>query len=166
MVFRRRSSPINSLKHVIDSEGALTATKSVSVIAQQTAVRSDPFNPVQVLTGERINAFFITIFIKGSSGTTVNGSQNWYIMKQHAGQAAVVPDPGSTGTSNIRNQIFHEEKGLVGSGDGTAMAFKGVIVVPKGMRRIRDGDIFQLVLLNNGTDAAEFCIKAIYKSFS
>ncbi len=166
MPFRRRV-PLNSLKHVVDLEGGLTSTKSVSVIAQQTAVRSSgAFNPVEVLTGERINAFFITVFIKGSSGTTVNGSQNWYIMKQHAGQAAVVPDPANTGQSNIRNQIFHEEKGLVGSGDGVPMIFKGVIVVPRGMRRIREGDVFQLVLLNNGTDAAEFCIKAIYKSFS
>ncbi len=140
---------------------------SAVTLAQQTAVRTSPFNPVEMLTGETINAFYLSIFIIGATGAPVTRAQDWYLIKQRSGQAAVLPQPGQTGTSNVRNQIIHEEKGLVGSGDGTAMAFQGVIRIPRGMRRTRDGDIWSLQLVNNDpTSDATFCVKAIYKSYS
>ncbi len=126
------------------------------------------FNPTEVVVGSKINGFFLSIFIIGSTGAPIVGAQDWYIGKSHSGQtgATLFPAPGSTGASAFRNQIIHEEKGLVGSGDGTAMAFKGVIVVPKGMRRMREGDEWFINLRNNdaGT-SSQFCVKAIYKSF-
>ncbi len=95
-----------------------------------------------------------------------SGSLDWYIWKEHAGQGAAPADPGSTGTSELRNQIIHEEKGLAGSGDGTPMAFKGVIMVPRGMRRMREGDVWNIRLKNNSaTGDVNICTKAIYKSY-
>ncbi len=122
--------------------------------------------PSEVMVGAKINGFFISYFLIGGTGAPVGGSQNWYIAQRHSEQSnASFPDPGETGTSLLRNQIIHEEKGLVGSGDGTAMAFKGVIVVPRGMRRMREGDDWLLVAKNNSTDSVNFCLKSIYKSF-
>ncbi len=165
----RLGTQIHSIKHVIDSEGVLAAATNSDNIIQSTVVtRTDPFVPTQCEVGEILNGFFISIFVIGDTGAPVNGSINWYIAKRRSGQNLVTDflDPGNTGTSDVRNQIFHEEKGLVGSGDGTAMAFKGVIVVPKNMRRIRQGDQFFIKIRANGTDSAQFCLKAIYKSFS
>ncbi len=165
--FRRGSRPvINSIKHVIDTEGGLTSTVSVVPLAKGVGTQSDPFNPNNVVVGSRINAFYISIFIIGATGAPVTGSQNWYIARQHSGQSnSGFPDPGTTGTSLLRNQIIHQEKGLVGSGDGTAMAFKGVVVVPRGMRRMREGDNWNIYLKNNSADSATFCLQSIYKSF-
>ncbi len=102
----------------------------------------------------------------GASGGGLNNSLNWYISKEHTGQAGDFPQPSETGVSALRNQIFHEEKGLAGSADGTPMAFKGVIVIPRGMRRMREGDVIALHLRNlDVTNDANFCIKAIYKSY-
>ncbi len=160
---------IHSIKHVIDTEGVLAAaTNSDNIIQSTVTSRTDPFVATQCETGETVNGFFISIFVIGDSGAPVNGSINWYIAKRRSGQNVTTdfPDPGNTGTSDVRNQIFHEEKGLVGSGDGTAMAFKGVIAVPRAMRRIREGDQFFIKIRANGTDTAQFCLKAIYKSFS
>ncbi len=172
MVFRRRSSalrPVNSIKHVIDTEGALAMTGASSISDVVVAVPNlDPnsFTPNEVRVGAKVNGFFISVFIIGSSGAGIGASINWYIIKVHD-QQTVLPLPGETGSSAIRNQIFHEEKGLAGSADGTPMAFKGVIAVPKGMRRMRQGDKFQIVIALNAaaTDAATFCLKAIYKSY-
>ncbi len=171
MPFGRRSSslqPVNSIKHIIDSEGALSgANASNTPIASAVTSLATTFNPVEVRVGSKINAFFISLFVIGATGAPLTQSINWFIWKEHEGQALSAPSPGATGISKVRNQIIHEEKGLAGSGDGTPMAFKGVIVVPRGMRRMREGDIWNIRL--NSLDAtvdATFCIKAIYKSFS
>ncbi len=136
------------------------------MIAQTVTVKSASFDPTEVLIGEKINGFFISVFIIGTTGAPVTGSINWYIIKLHTAQTGP-PNAGGTGVSTLRNQIFHEEKGLAGSGDGTPMAFKGVIAVPKMMRRMRQGDSFEIVIrLNDAAQSAGFCLKAIYKSFS
>ncbi len=116
--------------------------------------------------GSKVSSLYLSIFIIGSTGAPIDGSINWYIAKQRDGQAAgAFPTPGNTGLSSVRNQIFHEEKGLSGSGDGTPMVFKGVIVIPKVFQRIRQGDQMFIRIRINGTVGATFCIKAIYKSY-
>ncbi len=152
----------------MDSEGALAgAANSVNTIVQSVPnVDPTTFSPGDVRVGARVNGFFLSIFMIGATGTGQDGSLNWYIAKTGSGQLGQLPLAGQTGTSIIRNQIFHEEKGLAGSADGTAMAFKGVIAIPKGMRRIREGDQFHIVLRNtDATNNVNFCVKAIYKSF-
>ncbi len=159
---------IHSVKHIIDSEGALAAAaNSVNPIANGVAALEQPFDPLDVAIGESVNNIFLSIFMIGATGSGQDGSLNWYIVKTRAGQFSSLPLAGETGVSNLRNQIFHEEKGLAGSADGTAMAFKGVIKVPKLMRRMREGDNFYIVLRNtDSVNNVNFCIKAIYKSFS
>ncbi len=158
--------PVNSIKHVLDSEGSLVAvTNSVTTIANAVPnVDTTTFVPGDIRVGAKINGFFISVFVIGNTGAPVVGSVNWYIAKTHTGQLGQLPNAGNTGVSLIRNQIFHEEKGLVGSGDGTAMAFKGVIAIPRGMRRMREGDQFHIVIRSIDGDA-QFCVKAIYKSY-
>jgi len=165
---RRMSAPITSVKHVVDAEGQLLATGAPSTvdILTATTVRSTVFQPAEVTFGSKVNAFFLSIFIIGATGAPIVGSVNWFIIKTHDGQTTI-PTPGNTGISSLRNQIFHEEKGLAGSGDGTPMAFKGVVMLPRGMRRIREGDKVSVSLALNAasTGDATFCVKAIYKSF-
>ncbi len=164
--FNRARSPINSVKHIIDTEGILTgAAQSLNPIAVTVPnVSTAAFKPGDIRIGGTINAFFISLFIIGSTGAPLVGSLNWYLIKLHAGQSG--PAPGNTGVSQLRNQIIHEEKGLSGSGDGTPMAFKGVIVIPRGMRRMRDGDKWELrILSSDASSDGQFCLKAIYKSF-
>ncbi len=169
MPFRRRSSlvPVNSIKHIIDAEGALTGARSDIPIVTAVDQNPVPFDPSKVLFGRKINAFFVSIFFIGATGAPLTGSLNWYIAKRHAGQTTGdFPGADATGSSQLRNQIIHQEKGLAGSGDGTAMAFKGVIVVPRGIRRMREGDEWFFSLKNNdGAVNATFCVRAIFKSF-
>ncbi len=172
MPFRRTRGPggiIQRVKHVVDSEGGLVAvTDSINQLAITVNQRATTFSPTEVLLGSTVNGFFISLFVIGASGAGLPGAQNWYIAKRRSGQAFTdFPNPGNTGTSQVRNQIFHEEKGLAGSADGTPMAFKGVIAVPKGMRRMREGDEFFINIRNNSsTEGANFCLKAIYNEFN
>jgi len=169
MPFRRTDSrrPVNSIKHILDSEGQLsggTLSRNDICVAVPN-VDTSTFKPGDVRVGATVNAFFLSIFMLGATGGGAQGSLNWYIIKLHFGQS--VPNPAGTGVSEVRNQIIHEEKGLAGSADGTPMAFRGVIKVPRGMRRMREGDAWAVVLRapSQGATDVEFCVKAIYKSF-
>ncbi len=170
----RRSSrlgvQIHSVKHIVDAEGALSGAISSTIpLSEVVNARITPFKPTELVVGETVNGIYLSVFIIGATGAPLNGSVAWYIAKIRAGQSANAdfPSPISAGQSNVRSQIFHQEKGLAGSGDGTAMAFQGVIVIPKSMRRQRDGDTYTLVLQSqDATNDATFCVQAIYKSFS
>ncbi len=168
--FRRGNSlrPVNSIKHIIDTEGVWTDVTSLSPIAVAVPnVDTTTFKPGDIRVGATVNGFFLSIFAIGSTGAPVAGSINWYLIKVHGGaQINALPVPGQTGTSDIRNQIIHEEKGIPGSGDGTPMVFKGVIAIPRGMRRMREGDQWTIGAVSSvaGNDV-NFCIKAIYKSY-
>ncbi len=168
MVFRRgsRLNVIHSVKHVVDSEGVWTSAASRTDLAKVVNARTTPFDPLECEVGETVNGIFLSIFAIGDTGAPVAGSVNWYICKIRSGQGATTPLAGSTGTSDFRNQIFHEEKGVPGSGDGTPMVFKGVVVIPKGFRRMREGDFFAIIANTTTASQVNFCIKAIYKSFS
>ncbi len=171
MPFHRRMSairPVNRIKHVIDVEGALTGgTPSFTPIGVSVEVPTTPFKPGDMMFGSSVNGIFLSIFMIGASGAGQTGSLNWYIAKIRQGQTiGSLPAPGATGVNGIRNQIFHEEKGLAGSADGTPMAFKGVVAIPKGMRRMRQGDEFIVALQSTDTmNDVNFCIKAIYQSY-
>ncbi len=166
----RLGSQIHSFKHVIDSDGALTGGgASVTTLATVVNARSDPIVITECEVGDTVNGIFLSVFAIGAGGQGLSSSINWYVAKARANQNPVsdFPNPQAVGSSPVRNQIFHQEKGLAGSADGTPMAFKGVIVVPKGMRRMRDGDsIFVKINSLDATNDATFCIRAIYKSFS
>ncbi len=172
MVFRRRfrsMSPINRVKHVVDSSGAVVGgTSSRNDIVTTAVVRPDPYNPSFSVLGSTINAIFLSIFVIGSTGAPLSGPIDWYIAKSRSGQNPTTnfPEPGNTGVSEVRSQIFHEEKGLSGSGDGTPMVFKGVIAIPKHMRRVREGDVIFVKISATTGDTNNFCIKAIYNEFS
>ncbi len=164
--FRKSLHPVNSIKHIIDSEGTLTAAGGsfIPIAVAVPNVDTTVFKPGDIRTGAKVNAFFLSVFMIGATGTGQTGSLNWIVQKLHEGQTA--DNPGLTGTSKIRNQIIHEEKGLAGSADGTPMAFKGVVVVPRGMRRMAEGDQWFVSLRStDATNDVNFCVKAIYKSF-
>ncbi len=169
--FRRSSAkrPINSIKHIIDSEGVLVEAGTQSEVPFVVAVPNvdtATFKPGDVRVGAKVNGFFLSVFIIGSTGAQIGGSINWYIIKAHP-QQTTFPSPDNAGSFALRNQIIHMEKGLAGSGDGTAMAFKGVVAVPKGMRTMRQGEqwFFVANVNSSASSDAKFCFRAIYKSY-
>ncbi len=171
MAFGRRMGssirPVNSIKHIIDAEGALSAATASGVpLAVTVPTFSATFKPGDIRIGGKINGFYISVFMIGTGASGQQGSLNWILYKEHAGQAAIAPTPNNVGISEIRNQVIHQEKGLAGSEDGSPMIFKGVIAIPRGMRRMREGDTWFIRLLN--TDAVNdvnFCVQSIFKSY-
>jgi len=158
--------PINSVKHIIDSSGQLAVgLESVTDVVNTVNARSVITVPNEVENGATVGSIFVSIYVLGSSGST-SGLIDWYIWKKpgDAIQAGTVPTPGNTGVSQLRRFIFHEEKGLSATQDGTPMVFKGVIRIPPRFRRMGQQDKIQIVILSS-EEIMDFCVKAIYKSF-
>ncbi len=164
---RGRMAPIQSNKNIVDSTGGLSVVAdSVNVFVNVHAQGVPTNNTDSVPSGAKITSLFISLFIIGSTGSVVPLALDWYLGKARAGQviATDFPSPGATGLSPVRNQIFHEEKGLSGTQDGTPMAFKGVIRVPRGAQRCREGDLWFIKI--RGVDDYTFCLKVLYKYFT
>ncbi len=162
--FRKGLHPVNSVKNVINSQGALVAaTPSTTDLVIGVRTLATSINPVQVPVGAVVNGIYLSVYILGESGAS-SGVVNWFIWKNPS-NGLTPPDPTNTGVSDQRRFILHEEKGIFATQDGTPMVFKGVIRIPPRMRRIGDQDRIQVVIQTEN-DTAEFCIQAIYKWFT
>ncbi len=178
MPFHRGNSlrPIDSVKHIVETSGIIAAGTNT---VQSTLIKGvDAYALADtdgVPTGAKVNGIFLSVYIITEGGEIANEVPlvNWYIIKSAAGvfgsafSAALLPTPGATGSHKNKSKIIHTEKGLAGGGDvslaGVPMVFKGVIVIPKGMRRIAQEDAFLLCIRTNF--ATKICTQAIYKHY-
>lgn len=160
----RRVTPFtgrSSYKNVIDTAGSLAAnTDSVTTVAAVV----DPVNldtlSNEMPTNGRLSAIFYTLYVYSAS--SVIGLVNVYWYKRLAGDPpGTGPTPGSSGSSDLKRFIIHEEKGLSGGPDGTAMIVKGVLKLPKKLSLFSSGENLDMVLRSDVT--GQFCAKHIYR---
>jgi len=172
MPFHRRMSnrlrPINSIKKVIDSSGALvSATVSANVILNTTSGTAwVDAGDSSVPQACHVYGFFLSLYatLDGSPNASTPAI-NVLIAKNPSG-SLTLPTPGATGGNENRRFVIHEIKGLLGfdTVGTTRKLFEGVIRIPKHMQRMgRDDEI----TVNIRTDAHNgfFCLKAIYKFY-
>ncbi len=180
MVFRRFQSgkrPIRSVKHIVDTSSIVAAVTNTILIRPVAGV--DAYSLADengVPTGATVNSIFLIIYIYSEGGEVSNEVPltDWYIIKNPGNTfgttfgAQNLPTPGATGSHINKRFIFHEEKGLAGGGDasltGIPMVFKGVILIPRGMRRIAEQDEILIAIRTNF--ASKVCAKAIYKHYT
>ncbi len=129
-----------------------------------------------VPTGATVNGFYFSFFAIAEGGEVASEVPlvDWYLIKNPGGafgttfDATNLPTPGATGSHANKRHIIHTEKGLAGGGDastaGVPMIFKGVIRIPRGMRRIAQGDLLQLCVRANFN--TKVCAQAIYKHYA
>ncbi len=158
--------PINSFKHVIDANGVTDGINESVIPILTEGIDRVPATPTVVPLGAKVSSFFIIIFILGSTGG-ISGLADWLIWKNPRLQviAANRPRPGNVGISPVRNFVFHEEKGIAPTSDGTPMVFKGVIRIPRHMQRIAENDQFEIRIFTPAGVTTQFCVKVIYKDY-
>ncbi len=177
MVFRRNSlRPINSVKHIVEASGILTAGTNIVPFSLIDGVDLYSLGVTNgVPTGAKVNGFYYSCFYYTEGGEIASEVPlvDWYIIHNPGNAWATtfdannLPTPGSTGNHKNKRHIIHTEKGLAGGGDaalnGVPMVFKGVIKVPNKMRRIGEDDRFTIAHRANFN--TKFCIQVIYKHF-
>jgi len=175
MVFRRMSPrlhPVRSIKHIVDTNGLIVGSgQSVNDIVN---VKDDPSNTVtnECAVGSTVGAIFLNVQVVQQ--VVAGGIDNIYmIVYKNPGNNVVNPAPDSVGTSDKRRFVIHQEMVMIGSSNSVnspvpKALFKGVIVIPRALKRNAIQDKWQVVIahrLGEATQTTQFCLQCIYKEF-
>jgi len=168
MVFRNRMAnlrPIHRIKHVIDKQAGVVLavqnfTDIVSAVDAPVIANTD-----EVEVGSKVNAIYLDIEVSATSAAAL---ANVYLMvaKNPGSAIAAFPAPNAVGTSQIKKLVFHQEMVMLQKNvaSNPRTLFKGVIMIPKHMRRMGPGDNVFISVLAPGVNI-DLCIQCHYKEF-
>ncbi len=165
MVFSRRSSirPVNSRKNVKDQQGGLAIGTQTTVALADAVDAPTLASPVSVATGSVINGFFLNVQVRA---TTEAALPNAYMaVAKNTGNNLTFPDANAVGVDDNKRFVIHQEMAMLSGSTEPSIPitlFKGVIKVPKHMRRMGPDDQWQCLLFSPGV-TADFCVQCIYK---
>ncbi len=161
-----RLRPVNRIKHVIDTQSALTAGSGETKTLAQASDTPNLAQTTEVQTGATVNGIFLSLEVT-RTGTTSDVLANayMYIVKNPGGNLTL-PEANVVGASEDKRYIIHQEmimlQGFNASNPRTL--FKGVIALPRGYRRFGPGDFLQLRVFTPGV-AINYCFQCHYKEF-
>ncbi len=166
--FRRGNSlrPINSVKHVIDNQGGLVAGTQATVSLVEGTNSYAIANADGVPTGSKVNSLFLNVQV-AATGTAALANIYMMLYKNPGSNITVIPDANTIGTSDFKKLVFHQEM-IMTEKNTTAIPrtlFKGVLMIPKHMRRIGADDEIRIALLTPGV-TYDYCVQCIYKHYT
>ncbi len=159
--------PVNSLKHVVDIQGALVGGTQILTNLIDVTDNPSQTNADDVATASVVKSFFLNVQVAATSTAAL---ANVYMMvyKNPGNNIAgsQVPDANVVGSSDFRKQVFHQEM-IMTEKNTTAIPrtlFKGVLRIPKHFQRNGLEDTVVIALFSPGVNF-EFCFQCIYKEF-
>ncbi len=158
--------PINSIKHVIDLQGGLVAGTQVLSEVIEGVNAYTLASPNDVPTGASVNAIFLNVQV-AATGTAALANVYMMVFKNPGSNIGAIPNANVIGVSDFKKQIFHQEM-IMTEKNTTAIPrtlFKGVLKIPKHMRRIGADDTITVALFAPGVNF-DFCLQCIYKHYS
>ncbi len=160
--------PINRIKHVVDSSATVAqAVVGVHVIAQATDTPTLAAT-ASVETGCKINGFYIRVEVASNEAIDLGAIPNVYlIIAKSPGGNITFPAPNAVGASDNKRFVIHQEMTMIenkGQGSNARTLFNGVIVIPKGMRRMGPTDEWQVNVLCPALATVQ-CFQSHYKEF-
>ncbi len=88
------------------------------------------------------------------------------IIAKNPGSNVNLPPPNAVGSDDNKRFVFHQEMVMFQQQDGSnpRTIFNGVVVIPRGMRRMAPDDNIVIIVLAPGVNV-QWCIQAHYKEF-
>ncbi len=165
--FRRNSAlkPINRIKHVVDSQLATALNVAVDTVLVQSTDTPVLAATANCETGSSVNGIFLSIEAvnTGTAGVLANA----YIMVfKNPGSNLTFPNPNVVGAANEKKYVFHQEMVMLQMVDNSnpRTLFKGVLVIPKHLRRNGPDDVIVVRVFAPGVET-NWCMQAHYKEF-
>ncbi len=162
---RRQSlRPINRIKHVVDQQGGVTAgaqSNTSLIIATDTPTLAST-NSVE--TGSTINGIYLKVEVNATSSAAL---ANCYlaISKNPGGNLPNIT-PNAVGADDNKRYVIHQEMIMFQqvTNSNPRTLFNGVIVIPRGYRRMGPNDQINIHIQTPGV-SINFCYQAHYKEF-
>ncbi len=160
--------PVHRIKHVIDSSqttaGAATSFFTIAVAVDAPVLA----NTTEVETGAKVNGFYIRFETASNEAIDLGAIPNsyFYVWKNPGGNLTR-PTPNAVGANDNKRFVIHQEMSMIenkGQGSNPRTMFNGVVVVPKGMRRMGPNDKWEVVFLNPTLNVVN-CLQCHYKEF-
>ncbi len=177
MSYRRRMSnlrPVKSEKHIVDTNGGITGAAPSTTDVIQSISNADPISfPQQCEVGSRVNAIFLNVQV--IQEVAAGGVDNIYLLVyKNPGNDIPAPGVNQVGTTDKKKRVIHQEMVMTGTALTPANAipkqlFKGVILIPRGLRRNGQNDRLQVVIghrAGEATQVTNFCLQCIYKEYN
>ncbi len=168
MVFRRRSGnairPVNRIKHVVDSQfGVVIGTTNFLSLAN---AKDAPIlaNTSEVITGSTINGIYLKVEINATSSAALSNAYMYVAI--NPGGTLTLPDPNVVGSFEEKRYVIHQEMVMLQqqSGSNPRTLFSGVIVIPRGLRRMSPNTRIVLAVFSPGV-TLNACVQCHYKEF-
>jgi len=165
--------PVNSLKHIVDTNGAIVgASPSTTDVITTVDSPSSTSATNQVHNGSTVHAIFLNVQV--IQEVPAGGIDNIYLLVyKNPGGDLVGPPVDGVGKSDDRKRVIHQEMIMTGTVLTAASAiprtlFKGVVGIPRGLKRNGVQDKLQVIIghrSGEATQSTNFCLQAIYKEF-
>ncbi len=156
--------PINRIKHVVDQQFGLTLAVQSDQVLIETSDTPDLANPNEVETGSTVNGIYLNIEAYASTDAAL---ANIYIaIFKNPGGNLTPPAANAVGISDNKRYVIHQEMKMMEqsvSGNPRTL-FNGVIVLPRGYRRMGPNDTLLMSVLAPGVNAF-VCFQCHYKEF-
>ncbi len=164
--FRSRNSlrPVNRIKHVVDNQRGITLAVQQNQILALAVDDPQLANTTQVANGSTINGIYLKV---EAYATTASALANAYIMiVKNPGGNLTFPNANVVGADDNKKYVIHQEMVMLErSVNGNPRTlFNGVIVIPRGYRRMAPNDQIQLFMFSPGVNL-DLCLQCHYKEF-
>ncbi len=159
--------PINRIKHVVDSSGTVTAAAQVNFKIAEAKDAPVIGNTHEVETGSKINGFYLRFEVASNQVTEAGAIPNFYFFVwKDPGGNLTAPVPNAVGSNDNKRFVIHQEMTMLQNqvSSNPRTVFNGVIVIPKGMRRMGPNDVWKVETLCPAIDTAQ-CVQIHYKEF-
>ncbi len=160
--------PINRIKHVVDTSATIAAAATGDFVIASATDTPTLGNAISVETGSKINAFYIRFEVASNEAIDLGAIPNFYFyLWKNTGNNLIFPPPNAVGTNDNKRFVIHQEMSMIenkGQGSNPRTMFNGVIVIPKGMRRMGPNDEWAIKTLCPALDTAQ-CVQVHYKEF-
>ncbi len=156
--------PVHRIKHVFDEQGAIVAN-NVKVINFSTTKDAPVLaNAGENETGSKINGFFITVEVYATNAAAL--ANVYFMIAKNQGGNLTFPSPNGVGVDDNKRYVYHQEMIMLQqvTNGNVRTLFKGVIAIPRHLRRNGPNDIHTIRLFAPGVNI-NYCIQVHWKEF-
>ncbi len=163
---RNMLRPVNRIKHVVDFQFAVVGGTQVNQTLIDSVDTPTLADTNGVETGSTVNAIYLkveVVNVEASQGVLPNV---YLSITKNPGGNIVLPVPNAVGSSDNKKYVIHQEMLMLQkqTGSNPRTLFNGVIVIPRGYRRMGPNDLLQVSILSPGVDC-DACVQCHYKEF-
>lgn len=157
--------PVHRIKHVVDFQGATAAGTAVDTQIIQGVDAPVLANTAEVETGAKVNGIYLRVEVVNTGSAGVLANAYMMVFKSPGGSVALA-NPNAVGADKDKRYVIHQEMVMLQMVDNSnpRTLFNGVIVIPRGYRRIGPADLIIVRVFSPGVEL-NICIQCHYKEF-